>query len=220
MASTPDPEFEVQFAHFAARLAGPLLSALRNAYDEACAQHGSYDGGNESTFGTNVYNFAIHEVNLAGENDPFVKVTSRAPLFRFTAGAYELCCHKVGQSETDDIDTHFPNGKGATTMVASLMLPGFEEVGPDLKKVRCLVVAHMGNHEDGLCAVYLCVGKSADEQHIREWAYTHCLWKRDAGGALPVESGGNAPPNLPPEETVEETEPRRKPRKGEREGEG
>ena len=85
-------------------------------------------------------------------------------------------------------------------MVSRQMSLGFEEVGPDLKKARRLVVAHMGNHEDGLCAVYLCIGKTADEEHIKEWAYTYCLWKRDAAAVQPTD---DAPPkDLTPEETV------------------
>ena len=78
----------------------------------------------------------------------------------------------------------------------------------------------MGNHEDGLCAVYLCIGKSADEEHIKEWAYTYCFMEARRGWRTAYGTGRSAPPNLPPEETVSETEPRRKPRKGEREGEG
>ena len=213
----PNDDFETQFATFAVRLEQPLLRALRGAYGEACEQYGSYEGGNESTFGTNVYNFVIHELDLASKNDPFVEITKRAPLFRFTAGAFELCCHRVGHSETDDIRTHFPNGKGATTMVSGQMSLGFNEAGPDLKEARRLVVAHMGNHEDGLCAVYLCIGKTADEEHIKEWAYAHCIWKRDTAGAQPA---SEMPKDLTPEETVEEKEPRRKVRRTDREGEG
>lgn len=211
-------ELEPVFAKLASELERPLLKALRNAYVAACEQYAEYDGANGSTFGTNVYHFSNHELVLAAKTDPLLKITSHQPPFRFTAGAYEFCCHRVGRSETDDIWTHFPNAKGATAMV-SRQLPLFADAGPDLKSVRRLVVAHMGNHEDGVCAVYLCIGKTADEEHIKEWAYTYCLWQRD-GSAVATEPTSNLPQNLTPEETVEEKEPRRKVRRSDAEGEG
>lgn len=38
----------------------------------------------------------------------------------------------------------------------------------------------MGNREEGLCGVYLCIaGGDAEDEKIRGWAHTECLWKRD-----------------------------------------
>lgn len=50
-----------------------------------------------------------------------------------------------------------------------------------------LVLAHLGNHEDGACAIYLCVPISEDNGRITQWEHTHLLWKRggdDPSGLL------------------------------------
>ena len=99
--------------------------------------------------------------------------TKKPLLFRFKLGEFILACHRVGWTEEDDITTHFPNNGGAILeMVPQEYLPGFK---PEVSQLRNLVLAHMGNPDDGLCAAYLCFPIEAGGAHITRWAYTHEL---------------------------------------------
>jgi hypothetical protein len=129
-------------------------------------------------------------------------------------GEYELCCHRVGRSASDDIWTSTPNNEGAAcTMVEEqIWLPDVpKRVG--LEKARKLVIAHVGNAEDGLGAIYLCIPGKVKKDRVAEWAYARRIWSADEGFAPIVVTTTE----LAPDEIVEEPEVRRKPKKDERE---
>lgn len=170
-------EFEQTFTR---KVTDRLVSALRGAYDTACEHHVPNQGSNEVTFGFNLYHHAVHELVQTEDGDLGIRLLSRHPTFRLAVGDFELCCHRVGYSAGEDIRYAFPKNEGAAcTMVESqLWLPTMAPAA-SVQQARKLVIAHLGNADDGLGAIYLCIADRTDGERIVSWAFTHLLWKAD-----------------------------------------
>jgi hypothetical protein len=207
MEERPGPSFDAAFDE---AVSSGFVLALERAYDTACEHFVPGLGSNETTFGFNLYHHAAHELAAEAKVLEGVKVASRNPRFRMTAGTYELACHRVGQSAKEDISVSFPNNEGAaSTMVESqLWLTGISK-GRSLALARKVVIAHLGNAEDGLEAVYLCIPGATDKDRISEWAYSRLLWKRGDTARIP----DSRPMDFPPDEQVNVPVVRRKPRR-------
>lgn len=145
------------------RTVGPLMAALQRAYDSAAELHDPSRGSNTRTFGYTLYHFSVHELVAASADLSHVKVRSRDPLFRLQVRDYELACHRVGQTASDNIMTSFPGNDGAAPRMVEEQLwlpnvPRRQGVGD----ARKLVLAHLGNIEDGFEAAYLCAPSRTD----------------------------------------------------------
>jgi hypothetical protein len=182
--------FEANFTRRTRKVVPVIVDSLGRAYASACEARATFAkaGANENTFGTDVYQFAKHEILAAAESSgvlaPYLDEPQR---FRFEAEGFVYACHRVGKSEFDDIQECFPRGKGAASMIheqPELPMPG---LGPDPKLLAAasrVVVAHMGNHEDGLCAVYLCIAAGdAEDEKIKRWEFTKRIWVRSRRSA-------------------------------------
>lgn len=183
-----------------------IVAAVRRAYDTACEHHVPEHGGNAPTFGFTLYHYVVHELCREIEAVEAMRVISRVQLFRLGVGEFELACHRVGNSERENIWCAFPNNEGAAcTMVEEqLWLPGVE-AHRGIEQARKLIIAHFGNPEDGFRAIYLCIPGKTEGARITEWAFTMPLWIAD-GVTTSIKAG----PSLPPEELVEAPLVRRK----------
>ncbi len=195
-----------------------LVDALRAAYESACESDLllSGRGSCEQLFGTTVYHCAKREfkkvVLAAGQ----IHLHSEFPLFRLSIGPYVVGFYRVGQFSSQDIWSSFPkNRNGAGRMVndqMSLPFPAPEDQEPhDLSSARSVVLAHFGNRDDGLTAVYLAIPIREENGEIVQWGFTHQLW---ADGFAPHAAQGTPPQPHPVEPEVEPTV-RRKERKKE-----
>lgn len=189
----PGSKFQETFSDEVTRA---MVDALAAAYDRACDLHEPEWGCDEQSFGFLVYKFAVHALceEFANEHDN-TEVTNRLPAFRLRAGEYQLACHKVGHRAGDDIHSCFPgNDNAAPRMVeGQLWLDGVDrDAGTtNLERARKLILAHLGNPEDGLQAVYLCFPRrTGNDGKISEWAYSHLVWKADEGSTA-HDSAGN-----------------------------
>jgi hypothetical protein len=183
-----------------------IVEAVRRAYDTACEHHVPEQGSNAATFGFNLYHYAVHELCGETEDVELMRVISRAPLFRLGVGEFELACHRVGNTERENISGSFPNNEGAACKMVEeqFWLPGVPaHLG--IEQARKLVIAHFGNAEDGFRAIYLCIPGKTEGTRITEWAFTMPLWTADE-----VTTAIRAVPSLPPEEVVEAPLVRRK----------
>ncbi len=194
---------------FSVAIRNELTDALAAAYATATELHDPKRGSNESTFGYGLYHYSIHEI-CARVGDRMT-VVSRQPSFRFRVGDYELACHRVGTSEREDICQSFPNAENAayTMCEAQLWLPGMGG-SPGLQQARRLVLAHMGNAEDGFRAAYLCIPGETDGTRIVRWAFADPIW---TAGQSVEDNGLHLADNEVPEESVGEPVVRRKPKK-------
>ena len=199
MGNQPDPLF---FKLFDGERGLLLLNCLEKGY--ATAQHtykeAQSGGANQYTFGYDLYHYVVHEIKEGIQADPsgFQIVPERnALLFRLKLGEFTLACHRVGRTEADDISTHFPNNNGAILhMVPHQYLPGLV---PEVNQLRNVVLAHMGNPDDGLCAAYLCFPIKAEGERIIKWGYTHELHRRRRPDTLATPMPNRPPPHdIPP----------------------
>lgn len=160
-----------------------LVAALDEAYHEVGAFHRPDRGWNNFTFGTGVWTIALfhlQELARAGEWE-LVEETDNHRV-TFVRDGLHLSCYKVGSSAEEDILASFPNNQNAAKRLVrnNRQFDLFGDGAHDADPVD-LVLAHLGNPERGLEAVYLCVPSAlgADER-ICEWAYAQPLWRRDA----------------------------------------
>lgn len=211
MHEVPGAQFNATFVPAAVQ---PIIGALKRAYTTASELHDPERGSNEVTFGFNLYQFAVHELRKeASLKTTALRVISVGPMFRLAIGEFELACHRVGRSARQDIRSSLPNNDGAAwTMVEEqLCLPGLEETY-DLPKARKVVIAHLGNPDDGLGAIYLCIAGRTDGERITSWAYTHPIWHLhdQDDRAAPV---APPPPDKPADEVIAPPAVRKKPKK-------
>jgi|GEM_PF-1516653 len=197
-ATRPGPAYERAFD---SEVGGALFDALNRAYLAACEKHDPHEGSNEQTFGYSIYHFAVFRLlQLARSEASRLRVLSVTPSFRFGVDDFEVACHRVGSSEHQSIWESFPNGENAahTMLEESLWLPG---MGPSraLDDARKLVLAHLGNHEDGLRALYLCAPGKTKGTEITQWAFAEPLF---VAGAITV-AANDATDLVPIEETAE-----------------
>lgn len=197
------------FTTFTPAVSALLVAALRRAYDTTCEHHVPDDGSTEQMFGFNLYGFAVHQlVHSAESSDGLIEVKSRQPTFRLAANGYEIACHRVGHQASEDILTCFPKNEGAVHKMHEVQL-WLPQVDLQLEKARKLVLAHLGNDQDGFEAAYLCFPGSTAKQRITSWAHAHPLWVKDQN----VSPTSAAASDRVPEERIEEATPRRRSKK-------
>lgn len=181
MRSEPDEHF---LWTFSTDVTGRLVDGLLRAYETASEQYVVARGSNAQTFGYTLYHFAVHELDLeAAESGGLIELLHRSPSFRLRVGEYRLACHRVGTHAFENIWSSFPSNDGAIRqMVDEPWFPGME---PTMSTARGVVIAHMGNQEDGLQAVYLCIPARERNGMIVEWGVAHQVWSADST-SIPV----------------------------------
>src|SRR5688572_22013627 len=113
---------------FDSQLTNRLVEALRRAYDTACEHFEPHRGNNLKTFGFELYHCAVHELVAEADTEGSgLSVLIREPSFRLLATSYEMACHRVGYTASEDILTSFPKNEGAACQMVeqSLWLEGF-----------------------------------------------------------------------------------------------
>jgi len=205
MTSQPATAF---FESFADPVVSAFTDALRRAYDTACEKHEPRRGSNEQTFGFDIYHFGAFELEQEAERVVDIAVEAGRPYFRLRVGEFTVACHRVGRSAAQDITQCFPTNDGAAPALIErqLWLPGME---PRVDEARNLVLAHLGNPEMGLEAVYLCIPSREEKGRIADWGYTHPIWTIGDGT---VARPRPTPTSLAPEEVIDEPIVRRKAR--------
>ena len=136
-------------------------------------------GFNNQTFGFNIYHVCVFNLRKAISEFPDVIVDkTRSNVFRLGVEEFELGVYRVGQFGTENIFTSFPTSNGGVkTMVPNSYLPGLE---PDISQARRVILAHMGNPEDLLCAAYLCIPTILDKNdRVSEWGYALPIFTPD-----------------------------------------
>ena len=181
---SPGEPFERTFTDETTAL---VVRCLRRAYETACEHHVPERGSNEVTFGINLYFHAVHELCREASVSPDrLDIPSRQPIFRMQMGEFELACHRVGQSERESIWTSFPKNEGAACQMVEeqLWLPGFDFAPRfDLGRARKLVLAHLGNADEGMRAVYLCIPGRSESGRITGWVFARPIFRADEQAA-------------------------------------
>lgn len=193
----PDPG-DVYRAAFTPGFKAELVDAIQYAYEIVQEHHFPKLGFNAHTFGHCVYHVGCFQLEqrMPGQLE---RVAELRMLARFQSGEYTLGFYKVGNSAKDNIWAAFPtseNGAMSVSDEGQPILAGLEEAMLDqVDSLRYAVVAHLGNAQDGLCALYLCIPIEAAGGKIIRWGFAEELYVADRGVGTP-----NAAPGTPPAE--------------------
>lgn len=175
---------------FSTSVIDAIIEALHQAYLTACEQHDPPSGSDMATFGYCLYRFACFRLTAMAQLLEGVENQTKGQLFRLGIGDFEVGCHRVGSSEYDDIQESFPHNDNSAWTLGFPEIPLF----PEMERVRPgIIIAHMGNPDDGLCAVYLAVPGEVSQGRIRSWRYTQLIWSRQVTVAPSVQSEPERP---------------------------
>ncbi|MBK8265108.1 MAG: hypothetical protein IPK80_27735 [Nannocystis sp.] len=195
---------------FSPSLKDAIRTAVQRAYAIVQECHFPQHGFNAQTFGHNVYHVGCFQLGAVCQNTPIqlTRMEESGNLARFQSGEYTLGFYKVGRTATENIWECFPTSENGANDGHPL-LPGLEDAMlDDVTACRYAIVAHLGNPEDGLCALYLCIPADSAGGRIRRWSYVEELCLDEAPSVATVDlsrnhSGeGHAAPEEVPEGDV------------------
>lgn len=163
-----------------------IVTSLERAYSSALDNYDVSKGSNEGTFGYDIYNFVRHElIEYSRKSTTSLLLKSKAPLFRMKIGDFEVSCHRVGEHEHQHISNCFPNTDGPVhykkkgDSSEQLSIPNFYH-GKEHEWIPFnVVLAHLGNCETGLRAIYICRPGNVNNEKITSWEYSKLLWRID-----------------------------------------
>lgn len=169
-------------ATFPPQLTERLVEALREGYEVACDNWRPEKGSRSLTFGIDVWAFATFQLEqIADEAELELDVEQREHRTTLVKHGLFLSSYRVGSHSDQSIWTSFPNNRNAAPRLArnNVQIDIFGDAELTGAEPLDLVLAHFGNPDHGLEAVYLCVPTGADGNQISEWGYADLLWRRD-----------------------------------------
>lgn len=175
-----------------------LTTCLRDAYGAAIASHDPEVGHDAMSFGLLVYKSNVFFLRQLAERVDWMTVTTHAPSFEFQIGEYAISCYCAGRTDSIDAKNAFPKNRTRAGRIAeanSQQARLFADLWDD-SACRQLILAHIGNPEEGLLEVFAAVPVTKGEDgRVSEWGTIFTLWSRGIEGdeALPA-SGPTAPP--------------------------
>lgn len=179
----------------------PFIEAIRNAYDNACESLSPEFGDDKFTFGNKVWRFAAYEIKKAAKQGNFFKVTEPNNRLKIVSpiGDYTLGVNKIGHTGKEEIDESFPNNMSNVVRMAELQptqLSLFQEENVELESLllRNVILGHMGNAEDGLCTIYICMPVLDEKENFIRWGYTQKIWDRDIDGVRDINTESDYTP--------------------------
>ena len=168
-----------------------VVRALQRIYEVSQERHDPDVGDDALTFGIHVWKSGVLFLGAAIKAiGGSTEVVNQSLAMRF--GDVELRHHKLGDSETDDPSSSFPNHAGpAARMPGRSEDVQLELPLPDDEEPRVYfdwVIGSYGNPEDGLRAVRLqAVGdQRAFDGTISRWESVITLFDASVGAALPL----------------------------------
>lgn len=202
----PNPDAGSEYrATFSQEVKDSIVKYVRYAYQIVHERYDETLGFNATTFGHDVYHVGTYQLGqyCKRSNGKLERVQELKSLCRFRGGSFTLGFYKVGFSTTDNIWECFPtseNGAISVTDEGHPFLVGLEDAMLDrVDELRYVVVAHMGNPTDGLCAVYLCIPIYTESGKIKRWGYAEAIYQRTMGNSAAPPRPPGGPPSVNPE---------------------
>lgn len=163
-----------------------LVDCLSQAYEATSDSYAPENGHDGMVFGLMVYKSAIYFLNELSYFDDTIKVIFRNPRFLMQIGNFTVATYKVGSSFDSDLESAFPNNRiGAYKMAeANLRQMSFDfmEDGTELEddsSCTNVILAHVGNVEEGLIEVFLGIPtKFNDQRQITGWGTVFKIWSK------------------------------------------
>lgn len=189
-----------------------LVDGLLQAYLASADSYAPENGHDGMVYGLMLYKSATHFLNELFYEEEQVEIVSRNPRFLMRIGKFLVAVYKVGDSLDTDPATAFPNNRVGAYKLAKANLGqmsfAFMEDGEEIEDdSNCtnLILAHVGNAEEGLTKVFLGVPTKFNErQQITGWGTVHSIWNRGIGD---YGMGRTSPRNSAPVTPVEQVAP-------------
>lgn len=178
---------------FSPALKDAIRTAVQHAYAIVQEFHFPQHGFNAQTFGHNVYHVGCFQLGAVCHNSliQLTRMEESGNLARFQSGEYTLGFYKVGRTATENIWECFPTSDNGAND-GHPILPGLEDAMlDDVSACRYAIVAHLGNPEDGLCALYLCIPAESAGGRIRRWSFVEELCLDEAPSLATVNPSRN-----------------------------
>jgi hypothetical protein len=197
-----------------------LVEALTEAYEVTDERYAPHYGHDAMTFGLMLYKSKVYFLKNLAEQYKWIRIINHGACFRFEINGYTLATHRIGDSVNEDVAGLFPGNKTAAPKLAAnnkkqLVLP-FPDVviqgeadEYDDSGCRNLILADIGNPDDGFCMLYLNVPIDVSpDGRVGKWGTTHLIWSSDEmlGGVRSLNDIDRAPEEtvVPPTITLRE----------------
>lgn len=187
-----------------------LVKQIRRAYE---ANFNCFDpsiGHDAMTFGLMLYKSKVHFISQLAEEFDWIKITKRYPYFDFQIGEYSISSYRAGRTMEVDLADSFPNNRTRAWKLVKvnknqLRLPFDGSTEPDDSDCRNLILADIGNENDGLERLFLAIpSEISSDYRITKWSTIFPIWNRvenDDFGDIPALLPKDMPP-LPPVEIL------------------
>ncbi len=194
--------------NLAQHLSTPARQILYAAVDQAYADAGKLwrpeAGCTLMWYGLTTWTFVTHRIREAAEADPSLGIEilgGMSGAFRMKIGPYLIAPYGCGYRKPEDPRQHFPNNDKGAGLLAEINLDQLDFFPQFSSAPTALVLAHYGNHEGGLEALYLKEPRGVSMGRIDRWGYVEPLYEIGSGAARVVpaaDSDGASPlPVLP-----------------------
>lgn len=167
-----------------------ITRAVKLAYDHTNETHTHEYGDDKFSYGTTLWRYVSKEIKsgLSYHLDT-LRISEKNNRLKIQIGNLSIGFNKIGYSGKEDINKSFPNNMNnvfemATNQESQLSFFDMEleeeKVEAEVTKLKNIIIGHMGNSEDGLCALYLCFPILEKEEKIVKWAHTIKIWDLDS----------------------------------------
>jgi hypothetical protein len=155
------------------------------------ANYDCYDpsiGHDLMTFGLMIYKSKVFFLSKLEDETKGIKLLQKQPYFRLRIGSYTLSTYSAGRSSNMDIEVSFPFNKTRASVITERnqqQLKLFPDDEIDDSNCREVILADIGNPEDGISKVFLGVPIAKDEDgRITRWGTTMLLWENEGFSAM------------------------------------
>lgn len=169
-----------------------LVKSLHQSYDKNLLLYDPNIGHDETTFGFMIAKSRIHFICEAAIRNPAIKILKRSPYVYFQVGDFFVSSYRVGDSLDEDIATLFPKNRNRAWKLAkenrTPFLPfaelddfeGNQNEEVDDSDFRQIILADIGNSEEGLCGAFLGIPSKFDKGNrtITGWSSQVMIWER------------------------------------------
>lgn len=162
-----------------------LVSIIREAHDVSYSHYAPEMGHDLMVYGLMVYKTKTHLLAQLEDEQKNIRLIHQRPSFCLQVGRYRLSTYSAGRSASSDIEVSFPLNRTRAAMITTRnqrqleLFPQSESTGDD-SMCREIILAEIGNPEDGALKVFLAIPVDKDKDgRITRWGTTYPLWESD-----------------------------------------
>ncbi|GIL17273.1 MAG: hypothetical protein BroJett040_10240 [Oligoflexia bacterium] len=188
-----------------------IIAALQKSYLTAQSKYDEEDGDNSNIFGYGVHfytkkNYKESFADNVHVEDQDVKIYDGLT-FRMHINNRVFASYRVGKFASQDISRCFPHNSNTAPKLAEENNTPFlidVETGKSIfdsedqeqEFIKNWVIAHLGNPETGLEAVYLCAPGEVSNGRISSWKRTHQIYMKTMADGFATDTAAQLHPEV------------------------